>query len=259
MIRLLHWNILHGGGARRLPEITLAILAHQPDVVLLSEFRTTTGGQIAGMLADRGLIHQHHTKPVPGSNGLLLASRFEWSIGDGPTPPGRLASRWLDVALGPPADFWLTGVHVPDGHAPDPRAHFWQSMVELSRARHEQPHLFLGDLNTGRHRLDEAGATFTCTSALGKVATLGYSDAFRHFQPDGREATWSPPARRAFAGTTSANTSPPTLSNGFRLDSALVSRPLLPRLRRAWYSHAERQSRISDHSVMLLEIDKSPA
>jgi hypothetical protein len=62
-MRILAWNILHGGSGRRLPEIVLALLGHRPDVVVLSEFRARLGGQIRGILADHGLSHQAATPP----------------------------------------------------------------------------------------------------------------------------------------------------------------------------------------------------
>src|SRR5262245_45388589 len=74
-MRLLTWNLRHGGGAARMPRIALAILSHRPDVVVLTEWRRTTGGQIAGVLADHGLKHQVCTDPPHGRNGVLVAAR----------------------------------------------------------------------------------------------------------------------------------------------------------------------------------------
>ena len=75
MVRLFVWNILHGGGSRRIPHIALAILDARPDVVALSEYRRSMGGQLAGVLADHGLKHQLCTDPPGRKNGVLLASR----------------------------------------------------------------------------------------------------------------------------------------------------------------------------------------
>jgi hypothetical protein len=43
-MRLLTWNLRHGGGARRMPWITLSLLEHKADVVVLTEFRRHVGG-----------------------------------------------------------------------------------------------------------------------------------------------------------------------------------------------------------------------
>ncbi|MBX3378953.1 MAG: endonuclease/exonuclease/phosphatase family protein [Phycisphaeraceae bacterium] len=251
MLRLIHWNILHGGGSRRMPEILLNLLSHRPDLILLSEYRTTVGGQIRGVLADHGLHHQETSLPAPRKNGLLWASRFPLRRSQQPAPTSHaLGNRWLDMHV-EGHDLQVTGVHIPDDSRPTARAACWQSIVASARLNSEQSHIFIGDLNTGRHRLDEEGRTFTCTSQLGSVCTLGYVDAYRVFHPHTREWTWHAPAKSR------ANPANTALSGGFRLDSALVSRTLLPRLARADYLHSVRETGISDHSAMI--VDLTPA
>ncbi|MFO0861681.1 MAG: endonuclease/exonuclease/phosphatase family protein [Phycisphaerales bacterium] len=247
MIRVLHWNILHGGGARRMPEIVLSLLGEAPDVILLSEYRTTIGGQIRGVLADHGLVHQCSSLPAKHKNGLLVASRFsiEGLPGSAPNTHG-LSARWIDAWL-PQANLHLTGLHIPDDSHPTARATCWQRVVASARVHRAQPHVFLGDFNTGRHHIDEEGRTFTCTAQLGAVATLGYADAFRIFAPDAREWTWIAPVRSRLRPENTAG------SGGFRIDSALVSPALLPRMRGARYSHSVREKGISDHSAMVVE------
>ena len=98
--------------------------------------------------------------------------------------------------------------------------------------------MIIGDLNLGRHHLDERGATFRSTAMLGKLATLGYIDAWRHTHPDGREYSWY-----SHEGS------------GFRIDHALVSAPIARAVTGAWYSHAERDDGISDHSALLVDLD----
>lgn len=237
-----------------MPAITLALLAHHPDLVLLTEFRTTIGGQIAGVLADHGLHHQHSTAPPRGSNGLLLASRFPFSVAtDHPLPSTLRPYRWLDAYL-PALDLTLTGVHVPDDSRPTPKARFWQAMLDTARRHQHTRHLFMGDLNTGRHFIDEPARTFGCTVMLGAVCTLGYQDAFRTIHGSRREATWEPPYPRPEFSRRPALPRPLDHSRGFRLDTALLSGPLCRDLHEAWYSHAERAARVSDHSIFLLRL-----
>ena len=222
-MRIVHWNILHGGGSRRMPEITLSLLEHRPDVIVITEYRTTIGGQIRGVLADHGLASQFCTDPAKGKNGVLIASRRSGErIATPRDLPEALHTRWLDVRL-PAAggDVSITGVHVPDDSRPTAKAAFWRRMVDLATNRASERHLFIGDFNTGRHRLDESGATFGCTSLLGAVCTLGYVDAFRHFEPERREWSWRRPRPdRATSGE--SGTFAPSQA-GFRIDTALVS------------------------------------
>jgi len=44
-------------------------------------------------------------------------------------------------------------------------------------------------------------------------------------------------------------------SNGFRVDHAFATPSLVPRVNGCWYSHAERESGTSDHSMLIVEID----
>ncbi len=244
-MRLVHWNIQHGGGPARTPEIALTLLAYRADVVVLTEFRRERGGQIAGVLHDHGLPHQAHSAPPPRTNGVLIASREPLQVI--PPPADRdIATRRVDVFLSDP-EVWITGVHLPDAAKHDApaiarkAAHF-RSLVEFSREKACDRHVIAGDLNTGRHRLDEPGATFTCTALLGQLATFGYADAYRTLHPAGRDASW-----RSHIG------------QGFRLDHTLVSRPLTAGIRRAWYDESTRASGHSDHAPMVVDLDPRAA
>ncbi|MFI4897750.1 MAG: endonuclease/exonuclease/phosphatase family protein [Phycisphaerales bacterium JB059] len=242
-MRILAWNILHGGGARRAPEIALSILAHQPDMVVLSEFRRSMGGQIAGVLGDHALNHQFHTAPAGRANGLLIASRHPLR----PVTPSPFADdpsldrRWLDLRA-PDLELRITGVHIPDAARGDHpalarKSLFWRRLLETTNAPETEPRLIVGDFNTGRARLDEPGDSFTCTPLLGELVTRGYADAYRLLHADGRDPSWI-----SHTGS------------GFRLDHAYVSPPLCSRVRRAEYSHQERESGLSDHAPMLVEL-----
>jgi exodeoxyribonuclease-3 len=244
--KLLAWNIRHGGGSRRMPEIVLRLLEHAADVVILTEFRRTTGGQIAGVLADHGWEHQVSTEPPAGRNGVLVASRT-------PLAPGgqlgasavcttlctrdALREKLAEVEL-PVLGLTLAAVHIPcDGRGSGREAAF-RAVLSAARRRRDRPYLIMGDLNAGRHHLDEQGATFTCTRCLGELASMGYRDAWRDGNGGEREYSWY-----SHGGS------------GFRIDHAIASAPLAERVRACWYSHAERESGLSDHSALLLSVD----
>lgn len=233
-MRLLAWNILHGGGARRMPEIALTLLEHEADVVVLTEYRRTVGGQIRGVLDDHGWRHQLTAEPAEGGNGILVAART--GLEAGPAFDRGVPGRLLQATL-PQADMSIIAAHIPDGSAPRARTECWRSLLDRARTLRETSCVILGDFNSGRHRLDEPGATFSCTALLGELAALGYVDAWRALNPEGREQSW-----RSRAG------------NGFRIDAAHVSAGLRGRIRAASYSHAVRETGVSDHSAVLVEL-----
>jgi exonuclease III len=73
-MKLLSWNFLHGGGTR-LPQIGGAIIAHDPDVIALSEFRTKPGAVLCARLNTAGWPFAETTGPVGSDNGIAVLSR----------------------------------------------------------------------------------------------------------------------------------------------------------------------------------------
>lgn len=239
-MRLVAWNILHGGGTRRTPRIALRLCDLAPDLVVLTEHRRATGGQIAGVLFDRGLTHQVSTNPAPGRNGVFVASRWPLEPAE-PAPAPWAANRWLDLRI-PALDVSLTAVHAPDTHRSDAariqrQAAYWQHLVRICRERAGMRHLIAGDLNTGRHRLDEAGATFTGTEFLGRFSALGYRDAFRLHDPVAPAPTW-----HSHTGS------------GFRIDAVWVSSGLSVAVENAWHDASALGEKESDHAPVVVDL-----
>lgn len=237
--RFLAWNILHGGGARRTPEIALAILAHQPDIVVLSEFRAARGSAIRAALADRGLDHQFTTGPRDG-NGMLVASRCAVNPAPArPDLPGR-SGRFIECTL-PGRALRLAGVHAPDENDPSAQLRFWNFLVRFARAHAHEPCLVLGDFNTGRRGQDGPARSPACEPLLGTFCSLGFRDAWRlRHGPDARAVTW--------AGGR---------SRGRRIDGAYLSAPLADSLQDIVYSGVEREAGLSDHSPLVLDLNLS--
>jgi exodeoxyribonuclease III len=235
-MKIMTWNIRQGGGTRRMPGIALALVEHGADVIVMSEVRSTTGGQIAGALADHGWRHQLRTEAVPGRNGMLLASKQPLKAVQSADAPAA-AGRWVEVHL-PDLGVHIGGVHLPDGSHHRARREYWGALVATARRLRETPAVLIGDFNTGRHLADEEGSTFSCAEMMGRLAALGFVDAWRARHPGEREFTW-------FSHK----------GNGFRIDHAFVSPALAGRLRGAAYSHSERENGLSDHSAMVVELD----
>lgn len=251
-LRLLSWNILHGGSSRRLPYIALELVSHGPDVVVISEFRPTLGGQILAVLADRGMTHVAMAAPdaPPGRNRILIASRMELEplTGAGPeTMPDCLNRRVLVRRLGPGAGgLVLTAAHLPDDWTPSKALHGWAWLVAHAIRLRGESHVILGDLNGSRDRGQPGGPPAHVAHAMGRLATAGYVDAFETGASDERVSQ--------IAAFRPESTWKSHWGHELRLDHALLSASLRSSLRRATYAHSPRADGVSDHSAVLVEL-----
>jgi hypothetical protein len=50
--------------------------------------------------------------------------------------------------------------------------------------------MFIGDWNTGAHKIDEKGRTFVCSDEFRKLSARGWTDLWRHHNPGTTEFTW---------------------------------------------------------------------
>ncbi|CAG1009723.1 hypothetical protein PHYC_03739 [Phycisphaerales bacterium] len=232
-VRLVTWNILHGGGPKRTPAIGLALHELAADLVVLTEFRTARGGQIRAQLADAGLEHQAVAPGREGGNGMLMACRERLEAVDQPGDMGGVGGRWLRARV-PAWGLEVLGVHVPDDGNPGRKAGFWRRVIGVGRGSAGCRLIVLGDFNTGRRGQD--GDEFGCEALLGTFVTLGFVDAWRVVNPQGRENSWEGPQGQG------------------RIDTAYLSPLLRDALVDARYEHRLRLDRLSDHSPLIVTI-----
>jgi exodeoxyribonuclease-3 len=232
-LKLLAWNIRHGGGSRA-AAIANAILSHSVDVALLSEFRRQSRQSLEPQLEDAGL-KLVAPDALNSINHVAMFSKTTCALN---TPSPDIGHRWVEAV--PTNGITIVGLHIPgstDRKAGFSKAGYWDKVLRLAANNITGDAIIVGDLNTGLHRIDEAGKTFTCERAFKALGDLGFVDAWRHCNPGANDRTWY-----------SAK------GNGFRLDHAFISPSLVPRLASCRYSHSERESGLSDHSPLLLEI-----
>lgn len=229
-MRIVTWNIRHGGG-KRIDRLIESIAAHSPDVLVLTEFRNNPNGdRLRDSLRDLGLNHHTQTISRPSTNTLLIAAKQEFAAQTFPQLCAD-AHRCTFVRIG---DLNVFGLYFPQNRAKEP---LFQFLTRLASHFLREPTLLIGDFNTGKHRIDETGATFYCAKYLEELESLGWCDVWRMRNPVAREFTWF-----------SAN------GNGFRIDHAFTSPALLSRVHDVGYSHVERVFGVSDHSLMWLQL-----
>jgi exodeoxyribonuclease III len=82
----------------------------------------------------------------------------------------------------------------------------------------------------------------SCSEHLCRLSDLGWTDVCRFHNPGHTEWTWYSTLKGGVRG------------NGFRLDHAFATPALMPRITGCEYSHREREARVSDHSMIIVEI-----
>lgn len=270
-MRILSWNILHGGGGRR-EAILQAIAAIDPDLLTLQEVRRSEGRDpLLEGLAELGLVEQA-LSPLGDarSNGVLIASRWPMSAeplrpscpGADPAAPVHLMKArlsWPGRATAPGrggADGGARGEEEggcrggEEGGAellnlvavrfPQKQAQIapFEALLALPPAWRAELSLLIGDFNCGIPLLDSQTPTFPCTAWFQRLLAQGWVDAWRRRHPQERQFSWVS-----------------TRGNGFRYDHALVSPALDGRIRSVRYAQELRQSGLSDHAGLVLELD----
>jgi exonuclease III len=250
-MKLLCWNIRQGGGTR-IARIVEELAAHDADLIALTEYRTAPGKELRAKLRERGWPHVETTESTGNENGIAVFSRtLLHRMLPSPAAPDHQA-RWLDVDL-PQHGFGLAVLHIPAAGSGKShplnisKVRYWETVLQVAESRLHQHFLLIGDWNTGAHRADEKGKTFVCAEHFLKLSTLGWTDMWRHHNPGTTEWTWYSTLKGGARG------------NGFRLDHCFASPGLRPRLTSCRYSHAERDAGISDHSIVIMELEERPA
>ncbi len=236
-MRLLTWNIRHGGNTRAFPQVAEIIRVAAPDVVALTEFRSGKSDGLIEQLRAIGLVYVATTAPPKNTNGIALLSRTP--VSRQLAPADIMPYRWLEVS--PEGhDVSVVGLHIPvagQGEAQERKRMFWQRVVEFARRRRCDRVILIGDMNTGLP-IDSQGTPFIFGEYMEELIALGWTDAWRRIHgPDSREYTWFSSA-----------------GNGFRLDYALVSPPLAEHIRDATHMHCAREQGMPDHIPLVVTL-----
>lgn len=247
-MKLLSWNILHGGTGRR-QRIVDALRAHNPDVIALSEFRAAPGAWILAALAPEW-PHSICAHAEGLGNGLCVISRTPLVRHVPCIKLPHAGGCWVDVEL--PAYGFLLGVRHILCSAPktETRAYgadkvrYWNAVLRAARAQISTSMLLIGDWNSGTRRLDdERGKTLIVgCEQFDRLSELGWTDLWRERNPGPTEWTWYSRLKGGARGY------------GFRIDHAFASPPLHARVQTCRYSHLERDAAISDHSAVIIEL-----
>ncbi len=234
-MKILTWNIEHGGSSR-IDDILQTLVNHNPDLIVLTEFRAVNEIQIRDRLKNAGWYFQLSSNPEAKTNGIFIACKEPIELYE--IEQNRLPNaqhRWLNVLV-PRLGLYILGVHIPGATDKWGKEDFWKAVVQYAGDRIDTQSIIIGDFNTGL-KIDSEGTPFALRKYMEKLANIGWIDAWRMKHPLERDFTW-------FS----------RVGNGFRLDYAFITPLLMDNLHVADHSHEERVKNYSDHSSLIIEL-----
>jgi exodeoxyribonuclease-3 len=239
-MRLVSWNIRHGGG-RRASAIYDTLIGHAADVIVLTEYRSSPGTALLSRLSAAGWPHATTSDPAPRRNGVAVLSRAPFLVRNAPSLVP--LERWVEVEL-PAYGLALAAVYLPvRGRDVAKKDAYWREVLKAAAMRRHASFLFVGDWNTGAPigDVEPEGTGFSCCEHFAAMPEQGFVEAWRLLHPRERAFSWY--SRRGSIAL-----------NGFRIDHAFLSEQLRERLVSCEYSDVERSAGVSDHAPLLLEL-----
>ena len=230
-MKIVTLNIRHGGSTR-IAAIGDYLLSQEADVLVCTEARANPSGdalakrmQLSGYTAFRSHAADHR------QNGVVVFTRSPaLSVTMNPVEADR--NRIVACRVG---SLTIAGVYFALNH----RKASLFDYVLAKPAELGDDYLVIGDFNTGRHRLDEVGATFFCEDRFRSLPSAGFQDLWR--QSHGEEA-------REFSWASHRG-------GNFRLDHAFASPAAATRLLDCRYDHSTRPS-LTDHSALIVDLSE---
>ncbi|MBZ4536386.1 endonuclease/exonuclease/phosphatase [Mycobacterium avium subsp. hominissuis] len=256
VVRILNWNISHGGGSR-----IRAICDHvediRPDLLALTEFQTRNELLLRAHLQRLGYPFIATSNPSANQNGLLVASKWRLDHTVDQFEPKIDRERWLAVRVSE-LDLDILVLHIPgtpdnkfeDGYGisgAKRKELLWARAVDYAIEHRDHRAIMMGDFNTG-FRIDTEGAMFRMSHYMTDLINTGFVDSWRYMHPDVREFTW-------YSKRKDKTTGKSLDLNGFRLDYIFVSSRLRDAVADVAILHEPRRAGISDHASLIADID----
>lgn len=238
-LRIATQNIQWGGdplpdsdGTSRLHRLVPQMASLEADLLILTEFKGgERGALLLDLLTDAGYASVVHGEPPDWKLGTAIASRVP--VTEIALPIIATLEEWRSVAVRV-LDVTVVGLYFPLNEAKRP---FWKWVLANAAELRDRDVLLVGDFNTGKQGIDEAGFTLSSSDCQEALEALGYVDCWRSAHPDGRDYTWYSSA-----------------GNGFRLDYMWASPSFAPRVVSVAHNHDARVSSLTDHAAVVADI-----
>jgi exodeoxyribonuclease-3 len=215
-------------------------LGERPEqVFVLTEIGVGQGSQmIADRLRGAGWTVRSAT-PGQGERGVMIASRLALGA-ERPSPTSYLPERTVEVTLG---SLKLIGVYAPSRDESASKIarkrRFLAELLTTLAAREPTATVLIGDLNVVERSNRASDRTFQEWEyeLYEDLPSIGWLDAYRALHPERVELSWTD-----------------TEGRGYRFDHCFTTGDLREYVRRCEYVHETRESELSDHSAMLLDL-----
>jgi exodeoxyribonuclease-3 len=254
-VLLVSWNA--NSLRARLPRVIELLGAHRPDVVCLQETKSEPAAFPHEELRDAGYAAVHHS--AGRWNGVAILAREDLALAEPaiglPGEPKGDHARWVEATVD---GLRVASVYVPNGRAVGSdefrdKLAFLDAVRERAAALSGGPAVIAGDLNVCRTDLDVydpvafSGSTHVTPDErerLEAIIAAGFADSFRELHPDEQGFTWWDYRAGHFHKRM-----------GLRIDYALISSDLRPRLRSCGIDRGFRKGpKPSDHAPLLTEL-----
>jgi exodeoxyribonuclease-3 len=256
-LRIASYNI--NGINTRLQVLLRWLGEFEPDIVCLQELKALTESFPEEEIAAAGYSAVWHGQK--SWNGVAILSRVGEPVETRrglPGDPNPAQSRYLEAAV---CGLLIGNLYLPNGN-PWPGAKFDYKLAWMDRLHeHAQglldsgvPAMLIGDFNVIPTDLDVYKPERWSTDALfspearakfSELVGQGWTDAVRHLYPDERIYTFWHYWRNAFER-----------NSGIRIDHALLSPSLVPKLKGAGVDRTPRGwEKTSDHAPLWVEIE----
>ncbi|MEO7654343.1 MAG: exodeoxyribonuclease III [Sphingomicrobium sp.] len=256
-MRIASYNI--NGINSRLAILLGWLAKFAPDVLCLQELKCTDAAFPAAAIADAGYQAIWHGQQR--WNGVAILSRVGPPVETRrglPDDPDEAQSRYLEAAV---AGILIGNLYLPNGN-PNPGPKFDYKLAWMERlAAHARglleaavPAMLIGDFNVIPTDLDvykperwKKDALFApkAKERFAALVASGWTDAIRHLHPDERIYTFWAYWRQSFERDA-----------GIRIDHALLSSTLAPRLKAAGVDRGPRGlAKTSDHAPIWIELE----
>lgn len=201
------------------------------DVLILTEYRNNKVSELLkSSLKDFGYNYQYTIDTEPRVNSVLIATKIEF-LSETFEELGEHRNRVIKLQN---SVYTIFGCYFPLNKHKKKVFEFLLAQIEKNK---DQNIIIAGDYNTGKHYIDEKGATFFHSNYLEEFENKGLFDVWRELNPTKKEFSWYSNA-----------------GNGFRLDHFFIQEKLKDNVIDCYYKHSYREDNFSDHSLMTLEL-----